>query len=296
MMARTVATVLAQTFDDLEVIVSDDGSTDDTAVVVDAIEDPRVHYVRQDNAGGCAARNNGARAARGRWLAFLDDDDEVEPTWLATLRTELMRPGSAVACCGSAHVLDDGSFVRVNRPRQLGPPYSDFTGKFDTGTYAVTRELFDVTGGFVDGLPSSAHNELAFRLTATCAERGWSVHAVPDPLVLIRHRPSSAKPRNHPSALYTGTRYVLDHHGDKLGRTPRLLANWLSVAAVSAARMGDYGEARRLLARAVRVSPKPRFAARFAVALLPPLARRVWKVEEFRTAERSAAGAHTANP
>jgi glycosyltransferase involved in cell wall biosynthesis len=285
---RTVASVLAQTDGDLEVVVVDDGSTDNTEAAVRAIDDARVRYVRQVNAGGCAARNAGAAAGRGRWLAFLDDDDVVEPAWLERLRGELHVPGCAIACCGSVHVDDDDATVRVNRPKQLGPVYDNVTAKFDTGTYALTREVFDAAGGFVAGLPSSAHNELALRLVAVCDQRGWSVRSIDEPLVRIHHRQSSDKPRNHPAALYEGTMYVIEHHGARLARNPRTLANWLSVAAVSAFRKGDHREARRLLFRAVRVQPRPRFAARLALAAVPPLARRVWKQSEFTRAERDA--------
>lgn len=76
LIAQTVGCVLAQTFSDLECIVVDDGSTDDTRSVVEGIADPRVRYVHQENSGMPAPpRNHGIRVARGRWLAFLDSDD-----------------------------------------------------------------------------------------------------------------------------------------------------------------------------------------------------------------------------
>ncbi len=78
-LAQAIASVLAQTFSDFEVIVVDDGSTDDTAVVATAFQDDRVVYVRQQNAGRSAARNRGLALARGEFIAFLDDDDLYLP-------------------------------------------------------------------------------------------------------------------------------------------------------------------------------------------------------------------------
>jgi glycosyltransferase involved in cell wall biosynthesis len=70
-----VASVLAQSFEDLELIVVDDGSTDDTGDRIAAIRDPRLHYVRGHHAGVSSARNLGVRQAAGELVAFLDSDD-----------------------------------------------------------------------------------------------------------------------------------------------------------------------------------------------------------------------------
>lgn len=77
---RAIRSVLNQTVRDLEVIVVDDASPDDTARVVAAIADERIRYIRhQRNRGLPASRNTGIRVARGRYIAFLDDDDEWLP-------------------------------------------------------------------------------------------------------------------------------------------------------------------------------------------------------------------------
>jgi glycosyltransferase involved in cell wall biosynthesis len=80
---RALASVIAQSFTDFEVIVVDDGSTDAGAQIVAAHNDPRVRLLKQDNAGPGAARNRGIDEARGELLAFLDADDEWAPDYLA---------------------------------------------------------------------------------------------------------------------------------------------------------------------------------------------------------------------
>jgi glycosyltransferase involved in cell wall biosynthesis len=75
---RTVDSILAQTYSDFEIIVVDDGSTDNTADVVRSYG-PKVRYIYQQNAGDGPARNTGITAAEGDWIAFLDHDDEWLP-------------------------------------------------------------------------------------------------------------------------------------------------------------------------------------------------------------------------
>jgi glycosyltransferase involved in cell wall biosynthesis len=80
MLAVALRSALSQRDVDLEVIVLDDGSTDDTAAMVAAVSDPRVHLIRDEVSGGVsAARNRGIAAAAGEWVAFLDDDDVWAP-------------------------------------------------------------------------------------------------------------------------------------------------------------------------------------------------------------------------
>lgn len=80
---RAIESVLSQTLDDLEIVVVDDNSEDDTQTVVDRFDDERVHYIRhEDNRGGSAARNTGIDATTGEFVAFLDSDDEFHPTKL----------------------------------------------------------------------------------------------------------------------------------------------------------------------------------------------------------------------
>lgn len=78
LIAETIRSVLAQTVAPVEVIVVDDGSTDDTRSAVAAFA-PRVRYVAKQNGGVSAARNHGAELATGRWLAFTDSDDLWHP-------------------------------------------------------------------------------------------------------------------------------------------------------------------------------------------------------------------------
>jgi glycosyltransferase involved in cell wall biosynthesis len=95
--SKAIASVLAQTERDLELIVVDDGSTDGTPALVEAMDDPRLRLVVQANAGPSAARNTGVKHAQAQWIGFLDADDWWLPEKLAaTLRRARERPDAGL--------------------------------------------------------------------------------------------------------------------------------------------------------------------------------------------------------
>jgi glycosyltransferase involved in cell wall biosynthesis len=89
LLGDAIASVLAQSCQDFEIVVVDDGSRDDPAATVARFGDPRIHFVRQENAGGGAARNRAIDEARGRFIAPLDSDDVFLPYHLAALHALL---------------------------------------------------------------------------------------------------------------------------------------------------------------------------------------------------------------
>ena len=123
-----IASVLAQTYPNLEVIVVDDASTDGTELLFDCNIDPRVHYVRYgDNRGACYARNLGAQRAHGSILAFQDSDDLWHPDKLQKQYDLLTATGADLCYCGTNRVAANGSsfYYPVHAPHP-GRALEDF--------------------------------------------------------------------------------------------------------------------------------------------------------------------------
>jgi len=105
---KCISSVVDQTYQNLEIILVDDGSPDGSGRICDAwaAKDPRIRVIHQENAGGGAARNAGLDVARGELIAFVDSDDYLHPEMYAHL-SDLLEQGADIAECGHVDVTDD---------------------------------------------------------------------------------------------------------------------------------------------------------------------------------------------
>lgn len=276
--------IRGQTLADFEVIVADDGSTDGTDELIRDIADDQVRYVRQENAGLGAARNLGARSALGDYLVWLDDDDEVSENWLESFAEAGIDEGPAVACVGARMVDETGTVVETRLPTDLGPAFDHHVGLFLSGTFAVTRNAFDGVGGFTAGLQCSHQTELALRLLPRCSEEGWEVRHSNAVVLTVHRAAASDRGRNQAEKLLGCTAWIIREHGARLALDPPMLASYCAIAGVCTARLGDHRDARRWFGRAVRARPSdPKMIARWSVASIPPVARRVWRTQRVQS-------------
>lgn len=167
---RAVDSVLAQSFRDFELIVVDDGSSDDTARLLEVYGDA-LRVLRQANQGVSAARNAGIAAARGRWIALLDSDDHWLPEKLAAQMKWLAAHPAYRICQTEELWIRDGKRVNPKkRHRKHGGHIFERCLPLclvSPSAVIMARNLLDEVGGFDEDLPACEDYDLWLRIACS---------------------------------------------------------------------------------------------------------------------------------
>ena len=288
---RATAGVLAQTFGDVEVVVVDDGSVDDSVAAARSVSDGRVRIVRQDAAGTAAAITSGIARAHGQWCLVLDHDDEVAPGWLARLGRLIDATGADLVSCGGTERHLDGSVTAVE-PQPCTGSRDDVALCFRSGAFAAPRALLVELGGFGGPADERTPAQVGALLVAAVRERGGRIVSTPEQLVQWNPRAADDDSADGDDSVSCDRvrLHAMLQAIDALARTPipdaTLLARYATIGGVAAARLRDRREARRLLTLARRVEPTAvKHWARWLVACVPFVSDRVWGPEDDSTAD-----------
>ena len=251
---RAIDSVLAQTHQELELIVADDASTDGTAALLATIHDPRLRHLRCPRNGGPGyARNRGVEAARGEVLAFQDSDDEWVPEKLQEQWLLLqVAPAEVAMVCGAyiAH-FPDGHEMRVRAP---GQEKADVETDILAGwcgippSWLLRRDRFDAIGGFDEGLPNREDWDLVLRMSGK-----WKVLPQTRPLT---HKHTTAGSLEHDrDKRVTSGNIILARHAARFATVPAITAgHWYRIARTQI-QLGDAAGARQALRKAMQSRP-----------------------------------------
>ncbi len=260
--ARAIESALCQTYAPIEILVVDDGSTDDTAQIVREYPEP-VRLIRQENGGPAAARNRGAREAGGEWLALLDADD----AWLPE-RLEKQLPYTEDPSIGVVQCYDTaGSCMKA-------PPHITFDALWQrncvgNSTALVRHAAFDQVCGFDEdrSLICVEDYNLWLRLVAA----GWEIAVHPECLVL--YTPATGNLSSQLERFGRAELANVERIGRQFGLAPNMIeAKRIALYVeygIELLHHRDLRAARRFLGPALRQQPSLKRLAAWSATFVP---------------------------
>jgi len=273
-----VESALNQTYEKLELIVVDGGSSDGTVEVVRSFDDERIELLTRDEPGGVSsARNAGVEAADGRIVAFVDSDDQWHPDKLER-QVEAFERDPALGVCYTGLTKDYGEpLTRGGASGRIFDAVRRMAVPTYTSTLAVRRDAFEAVGGFDEALPCFEDWDLCLRLA-----RDYEFRYLDESLVVKGTGGDNISAE--PERLATAVERLEAKHDLPVETRARL---WNDVG-VTHCEAGALREARPHLRRALRIDPvQPNAVAALALSyggstrLFDAAMGRVYALERF---------------
>lgn len=278
-LGRALRSVLNQAYQDFELIVVDDGSSDATVEVMSGFADSRIRYLHhEENRGAAAARNSGIKAARGEYVAFLDSDDEWLPEKLEKQIEAFRQVSSRVGVVYTDMWLigEDGVRKYWHAARIMpedGLVYDrllgDRLGGMSLPSVVVRRACFAKAGMFDEDFPRLIDTDLFMRLSGH-----FCFHHLPE--ALVNYYQTERRISSDHKLLIQARRLILEKYHDDISRDRRALARHRYVIGNLLCQDGDIHQGRHSLIQAVRLHP---LSIRYLIAMILSLfGERVYKI------------------
>jgi len=259
LVGRAIQSVLDQTYQDFELIVVDDGSTDNTEEIVRRFDDERIRYIRlNENSGSPAApTNTGIKTARGEYIAVQDSDDEWLPGKLDKQMKvfENVSPKVGIVYTDMWRVREDGKKEYQHSPRIMpedGIVYEEALGYrlagIGTQTVVIRKECFEKAGLFDEKLPMYIDTELLIRMS-----KYYYFYHIEEPLV--NYFATAGSIVSSTKATITARKLILEKHFEDIKKNKKLLArHYFDIGSLLGSN-GEVRQGRNYLIKAVMAYP-----------------------------------------
>jgi glycosyltransferase involved in cell wall biosynthesis len=276
LLGRALKSALNQTYRDFEVIVVDDASAQSPEPVIRDLKEERIRYIRHEkNKGLPGSRNTAIKAARGDYIALLDDDDEWLPEKLQKQvdRLQSAKESVGVVSCGHRVISDaTGRTVRTRIPRYKGNVHERVLRGLFVGSGSVIlirKDCFKRAGLYDESLATAEDWEMVLRLS-----KYFEYDFIPEVLVITHfhgERISSA-----PEGKIRAREIILEKHRLEFSRYPAVLSEHLNRLGFLYGLTGNFNKARNYFVQSMKKKPWQRFAYwYFLISFMPtPLRRR----------------------
>ncbi|WP_026957159.1 glycosyltransferase family 2 protein [Algoriphagus vanfongensis] len=263
---RAVDSVILQSFEDWELILVNDGSTDQSEWIAKSfLGDHRILYSYQENMGVSAARNLGASKAKADWLIFLDSDDVLRPNSFTKMNS----------CINEYPDYDYFHFgicsISQKDVKERIPSKSVYVGKL-AGSVLLKRILFEQVGGYDENLKFSENTELFHRIHLL------PVKFLQVAIISVEYFSSMVGGSKNTQNILHGLLYILDKHKDSL--SPHIKFLYHQSAGVIFIRFKKISLARYHFLQALKFKPwKLPTWARLGLTFFPPLAKKIYQTK-----------------
>ncbi|MEW6145839.1 MAG: glycosyltransferase [Thermodesulfobacteriota bacterium] len=247
----SINSVLSQTYRDFELIVIDDCSKDTTSAVLDGIADKRLRVIKNtSNKGIAAVRNIGVTLSRGRYIAFLDDDDEWLPDKLEKQIDVLDRGTTSLGCVYTGSLVVDSAddhVLQTSIPLYRNNVLKEmlFQNFITTSTIALKKACFDKVGLFDEGIPYGEDYDMWIRI----AEE-YEYDFVKEPLAKYRSH-QTAMTKNYVTVI-NGVERILSKHRKLFASDKRAYSNHMLLLGVTYCYLGRTKDGIKTFVRAIR--------------------------------------------
>jgi glycosyltransferase involved in cell wall biosynthesis len=255
LLPKAVESVLKQTYQDFEILLIDDASSDATPTVCRGFSDPRVRYIRhRENRGIAGARNTGVSNARGRFIAFLDDDDEWLPQKLSRQVEVLENSSRSIGAVYTAFEMVDKETGRGRgeiRPAKSGHILHELCMRNWIGTASTVclkRECFDEAGPFDEKVTFGEEYDMWIRI----AHR-YDFKYIDE--ILVKYGVHPLRLSMNYDAMIGGLREQLKKHGEFFALDPPNHSRRFANLGVLYCYVGEVAKAREAFRNAIRATP-----------------------------------------
>ena len=251
---KAIESVLKQSYQDFEIVVVNDGSTDKTEAIIKGFVDIRIRYINHiDNRGVSAARNTGIRASLGDYIALLDSDDEFLPQRLEKQIQLLQNTSSdvGVVCAWSFNVDEKGNYISKRcLPKKDGYIYENLlsTNPISVPTVLIRRECFEKVGLFDSALDGQEDWDMWIRIA-----KYYQFSLIKIPLAQRRIHPNRIS-YNLEKKIVTAKRIIKKHFND-LKIRKNIHSKHYFYIGLRCCRIGKTGIARKYISKAISLYP-----------------------------------------
>ena len=209
-----VESVLAQSDINWELIIVDDGSTDDTkSVITPYLDDSRVGYNFQSHQGVSAARNKGALIANGDYLIFLDSDDRFYPGLIKTLMLVKFYNYDLISW---PFIKKNNEEEKICTPKNLGEIYNNIKVSFLAGSICLRKKCFIEAGGYDNSITFGENYELGIRISHLAN----NIKLLKEPFLIYEMKKDKRTSDSISNRLYSGLLQYRKHRNKYLQNPP----------------------------------------------------------------------------